>query len=64
MYLEECEAPVVLEENAADTPDITGLCPAQLCKPRWGEAVRPSLEDTGSCQFGWEDSCPSPPTRP
>ena len=29
-YLEECEAPVVLKENAADAPDITGLCPAQL----------------------------------
>lgn len=31
-YLEEREAPVVLEQDAAGTPDITGLCPAQLCR--------------------------------
>lgn len=29
-YLEEREAPVVLKENAANAPDVTGLCPAQL----------------------------------
>lgn len=52
LYLEECEAPVVLEENAADAPNITGLCPAQLCKTKWGEAMRPTLEIMGYYHSG------------
>ena len=28
--LEECKTTVVLQENAADISDITGMCPAQV----------------------------------
>lgn len=45
-YLEEREAPVVLEQDAAGTPDITGLCPAQLCRESKASPVLPAAPTT------------------
>lgn len=30
-YLKKCVAEVILEQNTANTPDVTGLTPTQLC---------------------------------
>lgn len=45
-YLEEREATVILEQNAASAPDITRLCPAQLCKENQTNSVLPTNPTT------------------
>lgn len=47
--LKQCEAFVVFKQDAANTPDITGVTPAQLCgRGRQTETFTTNYNSTGS----------------